>query len=139
MIYLQRYAPPLGRLFLAAVFFVSAISKLTAPAATKAYIVSAGLPFADLCYWISIIVELGGGALFVIGYQTRIVAAVLALYSISTALIFHHNFADSNEMLHFLKDIAIAGGFLQAAAFGGGEFSLDNRRLGEASPRLRQT
>ncbi|MEJ0092876.1 MAG: DoxX family protein [Methylocella sp.] len=129
MIYLQRYAPALGRLFLVALFFVSAIGKLTAPAATKTFIVSAGLPFPDLCYWISIIVELGGGALFLLGYQTRLVGAALALYSLSTALIFHHNFGDANETLHFLKDVAIAGGFLQAAAFGGGEISLDNRRL----------
>jgi putative oxidoreductase len=54
----------------------------------------------------------------------------LALYSIGTALVFHHNLAEQNEMLHFLKDLAIAGGFVQVAAFGGGALSLDARRAG---------
>jgi putative oxidoreductase len=130
MISLERYAPPLGRLCLTALFFVSGIGKLAAPAATKAYIVSAGLPFPELCYWISIIVELGVGALFLLGYQTRLAAAALALYSLSTALIFHHDLGNQSETYSFLKDIAIAGGFLQAVALGGGEFSLDNHRRG---------
>jgi putative oxidoreductase len=128
MVNLDRYAAAVGRLLLVALFFVSAIGKLTAPAATKAYIVAMGLPLPDLAFWVSILVELCGGALFLLGYQTRIVAAGLALYSIATALVFHHNFAEQNEMFHFLKDLAIAGGFLQAAAFGGGACSLDARK-----------
>ncbi len=123
----ENYAAAGGRLLLVLLFFVSAVGKLAAPAATKAYIGAVGLPLPDLAYWISIIVELGGGALFLLGYQTRLVAACLALYSIATALLFHHNLADQGEMLHFLKDLAIAGGFLQVAAFGGGRYSLDNR------------
>jgi putative oxidoreductase len=133
MINVESYAAAVGRLLLIALFFVSAIGKLAAPAATKAYIVAMGLPFPDLAFWISILVELGGGALFLIGYQTRIVALGLALYSIATALLFHHHLADQNQMLHFLKDLAIAGGFLQVAAFGGGALSLDARRTGQGS------
>jgi putative oxidoreductase len=130
MIDIESYVAAVGRLLLVALFFVSALGKLAAPAATKAYIVAKGLPFPDLALWISIFVELGGGALFLIGYQTRIVALGLALYSIATALVFHHNLAEQNEMLHFLKDLAIAGGFVQVAAFGGGALSLDARRAG---------
>lgn len=129
MIDQERYVAAAGRLLMTALFFVSAIGKLTAPAATKAYIVAMGLPLPDLAFWISILVEIGGGALFLLGYQTRLVAAGLALYSIATALTFHHNLSDQNEMFHFLKDLAIAGGFLQAAAFGGGACSLDARRV----------
>ena len=94
MINVESYAAAVGRLLLIALFFVSAIGKLAAPAATKAYIVAMGLPLPDLSFWISVLVELGGGVLFLIGYQTRIVALGLALYSIATALIFHHNFAE---------------------------------------------
>jgi putative oxidoreductase len=133
MINVESYAAAVGRLLLIALFLVSGFGKLAAPAATKAYIVAMGLPLPDLSFWISVLVELGGGVLFLIGYQTRIVALGLALYSIATALIFHHNFAEQNEMLHFLKDLAIAGGFLQVAAFGGGALSLDARRTGQGS------
>ncbi len=127
MIKPESYAAALGRLLLVALFFISGIGKLAAPAATKAYIVAMGLPLPDLALWISILVELGGGALFLIGYQTRIVALGLAVYSVATALLFHHHLGEQNQMLHFLKDLAIAGGFLQAAAFGGGALSLDGR------------
>ncbi len=128
MVGYERVAPLAGRVLLIALFFVSAAGKLAAPAATKAYISAVGLPFPDFAYWISILVELGGGALFLIGFQTKLVAAGLALYSIATALFFHHGLAQQNEMLHFLKDLAIAGGFLQASAFGGGPLSVDGRR-----------
>ncbi len=127
MLYFERFAPAVGRLLLIALFFVSGVGKLAAPAATKAFIGSMGLPFPDLAYWLAVIVELGIGALFLAGFQTRWAAAALALYSISTAVLFHHNLGDQSQMLHFLKDLAIAGGFLQVAAFGGGAFSLDAR------------
>jgi len=122
---LDRYAPALGRLLLIALFLVSGFGKLAAPAATKTYIASMGLPFPDLAYLASIAVELGIGALFLLGFQTRLAAAALAVYSIATSLLFHHNLGDQNEMLHFLKDLAIAGGFVQVAAFGGGALSVD--------------
>lgn len=127
---LERFAAPLGRLLLIALFFVSGVGKLAAPAATKAYIATMGLPFPDLAYWGSVTVELGVGTLFLLGFQTRLAAAALALYSIATSLLFHHNLGDQNQMLHFLKDLAIAGGFLQVAAFGGGALSLDGRGRG---------
>lgn len=125
---LVRFAPPLGRLLLILVFLVSGFGKLAAPAATKGYIAGMGLPFPELAYWLAIAMELGVGALFLVGFQTRLAAAALALFSIATALAFHHNFADQNQLIHFMKNLAIAGGFLQVAAFGGGAYSLDGRR-----------
>lgn len=127
MLYFERYAPALGRLMLIAVFVLSGLAKLTAPAATKAYIAAAGLPFPDLLYWIAVIMELGVATVFLIGFQTRWAAAALALFSIATALGFHHDFADQSQMFSFMKNIAIAGGFLQVAAFGGGALSVDAR------------
>ncbi len=99
MIYTATLGPaPLGRLFLVALFFCERHRQADGPRhATKAYICLGRTAFPDLCYWISIIVEIGGGALFLLGYQTRLVGAGLALYSLSTALIFHHNLGRSER------------------------------------------
>ncbi|MNT93096.1 Inner membrane protein YqjF [compost metagenome] len=64
----------------------------------------------------------------IVGYKTRLVALLLAAYAVVTALIFHHALADQNQMFHFLKNLAMAGGLLQVVAFGPGPFSLDNLR-----------
>lgn len=95
---------------------------------TQGYIASAGLPFPLLAYLVAIAIELGGGALLVVGFQTRIVGIVMALFTVATALAFHHNFADPNQIAHFLKNIAITGGLLQVVAFGAGSLSIDGRR-----------
>ena len=83
------------------------------------------LEAATLAYAVALIVELGGGALLVIGYRARLVAAVMAIFSLATAFAFHANFGDQNQMIHFLKNFAIAGGLLQVVAFGAGSFSVD--------------
>lgn len=120
--------PFAGRLGLAAIFILSGVSKLAAPGATLGYIASVGLPFPQLALATAVLVELIGGALLVLGYRTRLVAAVLALFSVATALSFHANFADQNQFIHFFKNIAMAGGLLQVVAFGAGGLSLDARR-----------
>ncbi len=117
-----------GRVLIAVLFLLSGLGKIAAPAMTQGYIASAGLPAPLLGYLIAIIVEVGGGLLLVIGYQTRIVALVLAAFALAAGLAFHRDFADQNQMIHFLKNIAIAGGLLQVAAFGAGSLSLDARR-----------
>src|SRR6266436_4084776 len=99
-----RYLPALGRLLIAVIFVMSGLGKLADPAGTKAYIVSAGLPFPDLAYFIAIAVELGGGLLLIVGYQTRIAAVVLAVFTVAAAIGFHRDFADQNQMIHFLKN-----------------------------------
>ena len=106
---------------------MSGFGKLAAYGATTGYIASVGLPVPPLAFAVAVAVELGGGLLLVAGYQTRFVAVALALFSIATALSFHNNFADQNQMIHFLKNVMMAGGLLQIAAFGAGAFSLDNR------------
>src|SRR6476661_939523 len=86
------YVASLGRLLLAAIFLLSGFGKLTAAAGTIGYIQSAGLPAPTLAYAIAVIVELGGGLLLVAGYQTRIVAGVMAVFTLATAFAFHSNF-----------------------------------------------
>ena len=119
--------PVIGRVLLAAIFILSGFDKLAAPAATMGYIASTGLPFAPLALAIAIGVELGGGLLLVLGVKTRLVAAGLAVFSIVTGLAFHNAVGDQNQMIHLLKNFAMAGGLLQVVAFGAGAYSFDNR------------
>jgi putative oxidoreductase len=119
--------PLIGRVLLAAIFLLSGISKLSNPAGTVAYIASVGLPFPELGLVIATIVEIFGGIALILGYKPRIVAMTLALYTLATAVFFHHNFGDKNQFLHFFKNLAMSGGLLQIVAFGAGRLSLDYR------------
>jgi putative oxidoreductase len=123
----RAYLAPLGRLLLVAVFLLSGAGKLADPSGTIAFIGSTGAPLPAVGYALSVVVELGVSALFLLGYYTRAAAAVLALFCIATALLFHNNFADQNQMINFMKNLAMAGGFLQVVALGAGSFSLDAR------------
>jgi len=117
-----------GRLLIALLFLLSGLAKIADPAGTLAYITSAGLPLPYLSYAGAVAVEVVGGILLVLGYRTRIVALVVAAYSVAAAVGFHTDFADQNQMIHFLKNVAIAGGLVQIVSFGAGAFSLDARR-----------
>ena len=114
-----------GRLLIGVLFFMSGLSKLAAPALTQGYIASVGLPAPVLSYAVAVAVEVLGSALLIAGVRTRFVAAGMTLFTLATALTFHKNFADQNQMIHFMKNIAIMGGLLQVVAFGGGRFSVD--------------
>lgn len=117
-----------GRLLLSAIFTISGLSKLAAPAATIGYIGSVGLPLAPLGFALAVAVEVLGGFALIAGYRSRLVAAVLAVFTLATALVFHNDLADQNQFIHFFKNIAIVGGLLQVVAFGAGRFSLGARR-----------
>lgn len=120
--------PLIGRVLLAAIFVISGIGKIAAPAATAGYIAAMGLPRPAIGVLVAILVEVGGGALLVLGYRTRPVALLLAAFSIVTGLVFHNAIGDQNQLIHLLKNFAMAGGLLQLAAFGAGALSLDNRK-----------
>src|SRR6201991_4257465 len=109
-----------GRVLIAVRFLISGFGKIMAPEATQGYIASSGLPFPVIGYVVAIIIEVGGGILLVVGYQTRFVALALAVFTVVAAFAFHRQFADQNQMIHFLKNFCIAGGLLQIVAFGGG-------------------
>ncbi|MCS0628114.1 DoxX family protein [Telluria mixta] len=116
-----------GRALLATIFIFSGLGKIAAPDATIGYIASSGLPFAPLAFALAVATELGGGLLLIVGVKTRLVAASLAVFSIVTALAFHHAIGDQNQLIHLLKNISMAGGLLQVVAFGAGAFSFDQR------------
>ncbi len=87
-----------------------------------------GFPAPSLFAVLAVIIELGGGLLLLVGYQTRLVALGPAIYLLVAALIAHTNFSDGNQLSHFMKNMAIVGGALAFVAFGGGTYSLDGRK-----------
>ena len=126
--HLQAAAALGGRLLLAAIFLHEAWSKLMGYAAAVAYTEAFGLPG-----WLlpgAIAVELGCGLMILLGYRTRLAALLLAAFCIVTAIVFHRNFADRNQVLHFRegpgdrRGIARAGGLRRR--------KLGNRRLAKA-------
>jgi putative oxidoreductase len=122
-----RYLSFAGRLLIGLPFAMSGLGKLAAYGPTTAMIAAAGLPAPPLAFAVAVAVELGGGLLLIAGYQARLVAIALAVFAFATAVSFHSNFADQNQMIHFLKNVMMAGGLLQIAAFGAGAISFDNR------------
>ena len=123
-----RFLPLLGRVLIGLPFLMSGLGKVATYGATTAYIGSVGLPLAPLGWAIAVAFEVGGGLLLALGFRARGVATGLAVFTLATAIFFHNNFADQNQMIHFLKNIMIIGGLLQIAHFGAGRYSLDARR-----------
>ena len=124
---MNRYLPLIGRVMIGLPFAMSGLGKLAAFGPTTAMIAAAGLPVPPLAYIVAVALELGGGLLLIAGYQVRSVALALAVFSVVAGVAFHSNFADQNQMIHFLKNVMMAGGLLQIAAFGAGALSLDER------------
>ena len=121
-----RAAELAGRILLAAIFLASGLGKLGAWAATQQYMASQGVPGALLAPVVAL--EIGGAALVVAGLWTRLAALALAAFTLLAAALFHANFADQLQSIMFLKNLAIAGGFLLLATNGAGAWSLDARR-----------
>jgi putative oxidoreductase len=122
---LSKYAELGGRVFLAAMFLLSGLGKLSAYTATAGFMASQGVPGWLLPLVIA--TEIGGGLAIALGWKTRIAAFLLAGFTLIAALIFHSHFADQNQMIHFWKNVAIAGGFLLLVVHGAGPLSLDQR------------
>ena len=118
----------LGRLLLAAIFLHEAWSKIAGYDRAVTYMQAFGIPGALLP--LAIVTELGCGLLVALGLYARLAALPLAGFCIVTALIFHTKFSSVNELLHFEKDFAIAGGFLMLYLAGPGSWSLDARLRG---------
>ena len=115
----------LGRVLMSAIFISAGYNKATAPSATMAMMGHYGLPLPGAAYAVTLIVELGFGILFLIGFRARLTALVLAVWCIATAMVAHYHPGDTGQMIHFMKNVCMAGGFLQVVAFGAGRISVD--------------
>lgn len=113
----------LGRAGLSAIFILSGIGKIAGYAGTQQYMESAGVPGGLLP--LVILLEVGGGLAILAGAGIRWVAPLLALFTIAAAVLFHSHLADQVQFINFMKNIAIAGGFLLLAAQGAGAWSVD--------------
>ena len=122
---IETIAEITGRILLASLFLLSGLGKLGAYSGTAAFMSSFGVPGALLP--VVVATEILGALAIVIGWKTRVVAFLLAGFSLLSALIFHNNFADQIQMIMFLKNVSIAGGFLLLVANGAGPLSIDRR------------
>jgi putative oxidoreductase len=123
----MRYLPFIGRLLIGLPFMASGLSKVANHAGTIALIESSKLPLpAPLAYVGAIAVEVGCGLLIVAGYQARIAAAIFCLFCLTTAVCFHTDFSNPDQIFHFIKNLVMTGGILQVVVYGAGALSLDN-------------
>ena len=121
---LQALSAPIGRLFLSMIFIFSGFTKITGYAATQGYMEAMGVP--GMLLPLVIAVELLGGIAILLGFKARLVAIVMAGFSVVSALLFHQFWIDESQMNPFMKNIAMAGGFLMIFAHGAGAYSIDN-------------
>lgn len=122
---MNSYIHLAGRILLAVIFILAGIGKIKDPAGTIAYMQSVGLP--GILLWPTIALEVLGGLAIVVGFQTRLVAFLLAGFTVVAAVMFHNNFGDQMQMIMFLKDISIAGGLLLLVASGSTALGVDNK------------
>lgn len=123
----QSYALAAARVPMALIFILSGLSKMGAADVMRGYMEAMHVPGALL--WPTILFEIGAGLLIFVGYRTRIVATLLAGFCLLTAAIFHNQFADQIQMIMFLKNLAMAGGFVLLASVGPGLLSVDAKRV----------
>jgi putative oxidoreductase len=121
----QKFSELVGRGMLGVIFLMSGLGKIGAYAGTAGYMASVGVPGALLPAVIAL--EVLGAIAIIIGWKTRITAVLLAGFTLLAGVLFHNNFADQIQMIMFLKNVAISGGFLLLAANGAGAFSVDRR------------
>ena len=115
----------LGRIFISLLFLINGIFKINNYSGTTDWMESFGLP--GILLTPAIILEIIGPILIIIGYQTRVTAALLSLFCLVTAIIFHNDFGNQMQLISFLKNIGLAGGFLFLTANGAKDFSLDKK------------
>ena len=123
---IEILSAPLGRLLISFMFLMSGLNKAGNYSNTSGWMESMGVSSSILP--LVILLEIIGAFAIIVGWHTKITAFLLAGFSIISALIFHSDFSNQVEMIMFMKNFAIAGGFLILVANGAGNYSLDNRK-----------
>ena len=114
-----------GRIFISLIFLLAGVRKIFNYEGTIGYMESYGIPGYLLIP--AIVIEILFPLLVIIGYQTRFSAMILSLFAILLAAIFHTDFSNQMQLMSFLKNLAIAGGFLIIFVRGAGKYSIDQR------------
>ena len=115
----------IGRILISVLFLLNGIFKISNYDGTIGWMESFGMPGIFLVP--AIILEIAGPVLVIIGYKTKLTAGLLSLFCVATAIIFHNDFTDQIQFTSFLKNIALAGGFLILFVNGAKSLSLDNK------------
>lgn len=123
---MEKVTQLLARLMMGQIFLIAGLQKIGGYEGIQGYMESAGVP--GMLLPLVILVEAGGGLALIIGWQTKLVAMVLALFTLAAAVLFHNNFADQMQMIMFMKNIAMTGGLILLALHGAGRLSLDEFR-----------
>ena len=118
----------IARILLSIIFIMAGFGKLTSVAGTAGYMASMGIPMPYLTVWLVIALELLGGLAILFGFFTRYAAWALAAFCVASGYLAHFQPEDQMQMTSFVKNLALAGGFLALAAAGAGSFSIDARR-----------
>ena len=114
----------LGRVLLSTLFLVEGIGKISMQEDVIMYMEDYGVP--EILFVPAIVLEILFPLLLIMGYKTKWAASVMALFTFTVAIIFHTDFSEGMQMIFFLKDIAIAGGFMIIIVYGPGKISLDH-------------
>ena len=115
----------IGRTLISVLFLLNGVFKINNYDGTIGWMESFGMPGILLIP--AIVLEIAGPILIIIGYKTKLAAGLLSIFCVTTAIIFHNDFADQMQFTSFLKNIALAGGFLIIFINGAKYFSLDNK------------
>ena len=113
-----------GRIFISALFLIEGVGKLFTQEQVITYMEDYGVP--GILFIPAVVVEILFPLLLIVGYKTRLAALVMTLFTLTVAIIFHTDFSDGMQLIFFLKDLAIAGGFMIIIAYGSNKFSLDH-------------
>lgn len=115
----------IGRVFIAGIFLTAGIEEISGFEGTQGYMDTMGVP--SFLLPLVIVTEICGAIAVILGFKTRIAAFLLAGFSVISAILFHLDFSNSIQAIMFMKNIAIAGGFLFLLVHGAGKFSIDNK------------
>ena len=124
---MEKVSQLVARVFLGQIFLLSGLFKISGYEGTLGYMEAMGVP--GMLLPLVLLLEVGGGLAIVAGWQTKLVSVVLAVFTVVVAAIFHSNFSDQIQMIMFMKNIAIAGGFILLAVHGAGGYSLVSHRI----------
>ena len=122
---MEKITQVIARMMLGHLFLIAGWQKISGYEGTQGYMESVGVP--GILLPLVILLELGAGLAIIIGWQTKLAATALALFTIASAVLFHHNFSDQMQTIMFMKNIAISGWLMLFAGYGAGACSLDNR------------
>ena len=120
----EELATLIARVIMSVPFIWTGYAKLMTAAGTQAYFAKLGLPVPVLAWSVAVAVEVLGGLAILLGIQVRVAGIVLAAWCIATAIVAHSNFSDPNMVIHFMKNVIMAGGFLYVAVFGAGAYTI---------------